>query len=116
MSATPIPFPQDKNGAHVPFEAPSGPWWKYAHMWMVVGGPLIVVVASFVTLWMAIRTPDPVYTDADVGRVPSAATATLQPADEMGSAAMAPAMQARNHAATGGMGRAPESPASSAQP
>ena len=74
MSATPIPFPQDKNGAHAPFEAPSGPWWKYAHMWMVVGGPLIVVVASFVTLWMAIRTPDPVYTDADVGRVPSAAT------------------------------------------
>ena len=43
---------------------PSGPWWKVGHMWLVVAGPLIVVVASFVTLWLAIRTPDPVYVDA----------------------------------------------------
>ena len=43
--------------------APSLPWWKYPHMWMVVGGPLIVVIASFVTLWFALHIPDPVYGD-----------------------------------------------------
>jgi hypothetical protein len=58
-------------------------------MWMVVGGPLIVVIASFVTLYLAIRTPDPVYTHDGPD-----------------------AMQARNHAATGGV--APKKPAASA--
>ena len=97
MSTAPIPNP-------IPtVEVPSGPWWKYAHMWMVVGGPLIVVVAAFVTLWLAIRTPDPVYSDTDGVRARGAAT--LQPADEPDSAALAPAMQARNHAATGGVQR-----------
>ena len=75
-------------------------------MWMVVGGPAIVVVAGFVTLWLAIRTPDPVYSD-DI-RVRGAAT--MQPAEEAGEAgALAPAMQARNHAATGGPPRPAES-------
>lgn len=84
-------------------------------MWMVVGGPLVVVVASFVTLWLAIRTPDPVYTDADIARARSAAA--LQPADEHDAAALAPAMQARNHAATGGMGvRPPATPSTATQP
>ena len=70
------------------------PWWKYGHMWMVVGGPLIVVVASFITLYLAISTPDPVYTDATRAR----------PADEVD---LTPAMQARNHAATGVVPQAP---------
>jgi len=61
------------------------PWWKYGHLWMVIGGPLVVVVASFVTLYLAIHTPDPVYTDPPAGH-----------------AGLAPAMQGRNHAATGG--------------
>lgn len=89
-------------------EPSSGPWWKYGHMWMVVGGPLIVVVAGFVTLYLAIRTPDPVYTDAP--RAPAAAAAPAP-----GAAALAPAMQARNHAATGGVPR-PAGPAASAPP
>jgi hypothetical protein len=64
------------------------PWWKHGHMWMVIGGPLIVVVASFVTLYLAVRTPDPVYAD------PSGGTADATPAT-----------QARNHAITGGIAR-----------
>jgi hypothetical protein len=52
-------------------------------VWLVVGGPLVVVVASFVTLGLALNRPDPVLAP------PPAATA----ADK-------PAMQARNHAAT----------------
>ena len=76
---------------------PSDPWWRHGHVWMVIAGPLIVVIASFVTLYLAIRTPDPVYSDSPR----SAGAAAHRPADEPGSSALAPAMQARNHAATG---------------
>lgn len=40
--------------------APSGPWWRHPMMWLVVGGPSVVVVASFITLTLAIRHGDPV--------------------------------------------------------
>ena len=64
-------------------EAQAQPWWRERFMWMVVGGPLTVVVASFVTLTLAILNPDPVITTpSKVG------------------AADVPAVQARNHAAT----------------
>ena len=36
------------------------PWWKFGHVWLVIAGPLIVIVAGFVTLWLAISRPDPV--------------------------------------------------------
>ncbi len=58
-------------------------------MWLVVGGPSVVVVASFITLYLAIRTPDPVY--AEPPRV-------QQPVDQS-NPTLTPAMQARNHAA-----------------
>jgi hypothetical protein len=71
-------------------------WWKFGHVWMVVGGPAVVVVASFFTLYLAISRPDPVMDEnyyqkgieinKTLGGTPSSA---------------APAMQARNHAATG---------------
>lgn len=72
------------------------PWWKVGSMWLVVGGPAIVVVASFITLYFAVTRPDPVMDqnyyqkgieiNKQLGGTPSSA---------------APAMQARNHAATG---------------
>lgn len=77
---------------------PPTPWWKVGPMWLVVGGPSIVVVASFVTLYLAIRTPDPVYVDP-----PRPGVAAPTPADEH---ELTPAMQARNHAATGGVAKA----------
>lgn len=58
------------------------PWWKFGHVWLLVSGPAVVVVASFITLYLAISIPDPVITDTK-------------------SEALAPAIQARNHAATG---------------
>lgn len=57
-------------------------WWRLPIVWMVIGGPALVVVASFATLALAILNPDPVIT----------ATATDR--------AAVPAIQARNHAAT----------------
>lgn len=120
MRPTPNPLPSHPAASAAARDAlaaqtPSGPWWKYGHMWLVVGGPLIVVIAGFVTLWLAIRTPDPVYSDADrlSRRNPTAA----RTGDEHGR--MAPAMQARNHAATGGAPRAAvpvPPPASDKQP
>lgn len=85
-----------------PASAPvhSGPWWKYRLMWMVVAGPVAVVLASFVTIYLAVTRPDPVYTDAQRPGV-----ARQQPAEEAAQAELAPAMQARNHAATGGVAK-----------
>ncbi len=74
----------------------SGPWWKYGHVWLVISGPAIVVVAGFFTLYLALTRPDPVYTDAPA----NAPRAAVTPAD----AHLAPAVQVRNHAATGGAG------------
>lgn len=81
------------------------PWWVHPHMWLVVGGPAAVVVASFVTLWMALRLPDPVVTGDHFRRAAEATQAPAPTATGTGSAwtegaTMAPAQQARNHAAT----------------
>ncbi len=61
---------------------PPLPWWRVRMLWLVLGGPAAVVVASFATLAIAILNPDPVL------QRPVAATAAEQPA-----------VQARNHAA-----------------
>ena len=54
-------------------------WWHEPMMWLVVGGPSVVVAACLVTLGMALYWPDPaLVTDADA----------------------VPAVQARNHALT----------------
>lgn len=75
------------------------PWWKFGHVWLVIAGPAIVVVASFVTLYLAITIPDPVI-NTPGHRQADQANQVAKP--DVGSAAnLAPAMQARNHAATG---------------
>lgn len=61
---------------------PASPWWRHGMVWLVVAGPLVVVVASVATLLIALAHPDPV--------LPARA-----PTD-----AHQPAVQARNHAAT----------------
>lgn len=67
-------------------------WWRFPHVWLVVAGPAVVVVASFVTFYLAARAPDPVLSTAQ--------PAQAQSVQESGIS-LAPAMQARNHAATG---------------
>lgn len=62
---------------------PSLPWWRVRMVWLVIAGPATVVVAGFVTLFIAIDGADPVL--------------RVQPR----VAGAAPAVQARNHAATG---------------
>ncbi len=74
------------------------PWWKFGHVWLVVAGPAVVIVASFITLYLAVTRPDPVVTD-DYYRKGMEINKTLR--DDAGVASMAPAVQARNHAQTG---------------
>lgn len=72
------------------------PWWKYGHVWLVIAGPAVVVIAGFVTLFIAVRTPDPIVAE-DYYRQGIEINKTL----EGGNLKLAPAVEARNHAATG---------------
>ena len=64
-------------------ESTPRPWWREPYVWMVIGGPLAVVVAGIATVVIAVRNPDPVLQERRTG-----------------SAAQLPAQKARNHAAT----------------
>ena len=76
--------------------APAPPWWRYGHVWLVIAGPAIVVVAGFITLALALRSPDPLVAQ-DYYRKGIEINKTL--ADESAKALL-PAMQGRNHAAS----------------
>lgn len=60
--------------------------WREPMVWLVVSGPLSVVLASIVTVTLTIRHPDPPLV---------LRPASAQAADDV------PAVTARNHAATG---------------
>jgi hypothetical protein len=72
----------------------SQPWWKYGHVWLVISGPLVVVVAGVITAWIAFTQQDPVLAQ-DYYRQGLNINKTLAQ-----QGALAPAMQGRNHAAT----------------
>jgi len=65
---------------------PVSPWWRHGMVWLVFGGPAVVVLASVATLLIALTHPDPVL--------------PARTAAEDAAAAQQPALQARNHAAT----------------
>ncbi len=76
--------------------APALPWWRYGHVWLIIAGPAIVVVAGFVTLALALRSPDPLVAQ-DYYRQGIEINKTLA---EQSAKALLPAMQGRNHAAS----------------
>jgi uncharacterized protein len=47
----------------------SSPWWRHGMVWLVIGGPAVVVIASIATLVIAITHPDPVLRTAEVPAV-----------------------------------------------
>ena len=75
-------------------DAAPQPWWKFGHVWLVIAGPCVVVVAGLVTFWIAASSPDPLLAQ-DYYRRGVEINKTLS-ADK----AMMPALQGRNHAAT----------------
>lgn len=74
--------------ARSPLNAPSRedplPWWRYPMVWLVIGGPAVVVVASLITAVLAVNGADR----------PLIGAASGEPQSNT------PAAQARNHAAT----------------
>ena len=77
--------------------APSAaaPWWRFGHVWLIIAGPVIVIIAGFVTLWLAISRPDPVVAE-DYYRQGIEINKTLEAPEK----SLLPAMKGRNHAAT----------------
>jgi uncharacterized protein len=70
-------------------------WWRFPLVWMVIAGPAVVVVAGMATVWIAVRTPDPVVAE-DYYRRGMQINRTLAEQRK----ALLPAVQGRNHAAS----------------
>ena len=73
----------------------SHPWWSYGHVWLVISGPLLVVVASVVSGYVAFQGNDTVLLAKD-----EAALSAQQAMQSGNDRNLVPAVQARNHAAT----------------
>jgi hypothetical protein len=77
-----------KPHAQVPGQ-PVKPWWRIGMVWLVLAGPMAVVVASLVTAAIAVDGAEEVLTKPVSAKALSAS-----------DAARLPAVQGRNHAAT----------------
>ena len=64
------------------------PWWRHGMVWLVIGGPAVVIVAGVTTAIIAIRGADPLVEQPGAARTEAR-----------------PAVQGRNHAATPAPGR-----------
>jgi hypothetical protein len=73
----------------------SKPWYRYGHVWLVLAGPAVVVVAAIATAVIAVRGADPVI-EADYYRRGLEINKALAARER----AKLPALQGRNHAAT----------------
>lgn len=72
-----------------PSESAAAPaWWRVGMVWLVIGGPMVVVVAALITAAIAADGAEDVLTRPPVQQMKSQDAAKL------------PAMQGRNHAAT----------------
>ena len=78
-------------------QLPAQPWWRHGHVWLIIAGPAIVIVAGFVTLFLAMRQPDPLVAE-DYYRRGIEINKTLEGGEE--AKALMPALQGRNHAAS----------------
>ena len=43
-----------------PNESNTPSWWTFGHVWLVLAGPVLVVLASFITMYIAYTRVDPV--------------------------------------------------------
>lgn len=71
-------------------------WWRHGHVWLLISGPALVVVAGVITAWIAVSHPDPVLGQEERAQ----ATSASQPHTQTQERSLLPAQQARNHAAT----------------
>lgn len=61
-------------------DPPDRPWWSYGMVWLVIGGPAVVVVAAIGTAVVAVRGADPVVTAPAPSHAGSATDAAQTPA------------------------------------
>lgn len=81
------------------------PWYREPYVWMVIGGPLSVVVASFITFGLVVGHPDPVLAHPENSRDADSAVIERLTPDQR--EALRPAEVARNHVATPNTAQAP---------
>jgi uncharacterized protein len=77
-------------------KTPGQSWYREPMMWMVLGGPLVVVVASIITYVLAVSQQDPVL-ERDPVTESQHVRKDLTP-EQLES--MAPALKVRNHVAS----------------
>lgn len=71
-------------------------WWREPMMWLVLGGPAVVVVAGIATFVIAASNPDPLIARDYYSRGLEKSQSATPSVPET----LRPAGQARNHAAT----------------
>ena len=89
LAAAPPPPRSAADAANAPAAPAVPPWWRVGMVWLVLGGPAVVVVASLGTAAVAYLGADEVLV-----QTPSARDAPVRPSGQT------PAVIARNHAAT----------------
>jgi hypothetical protein len=79
-------------------DLPTQKWWHFGHVWLVIGLPAVVVVASFITLYLAMSRPNEIISD-EAYRPARQSDQSIEAMRKESSEA--PAMLGRNHATTG---------------
>jgi hypothetical protein len=74
----------------------SKPWWRYGFVWLIISGPLLVIVACIITIYIAVTRPDPLIDD-DYYIHGLEINKTLNEKRD----GLTPALEGRNNAATG---------------
>lgn len=79
-------------------ENSNDPWWKHGFVWMIIAGPAIVVVAGFITLYLAVSRPNEIVDETTYLQGRQSDMSIEARRMESGQA---PAILGRNHATTG---------------
>ena len=78
---------------HTSDQESSAPWWRFGHVWLLIAGPVSVVVAGAITGWIAVHGQDPVI-DSNYYQNGLRINQQLRHSEKT----LAPAIQGRNHA------------------
>jgi uncharacterized protein len=82
--------------------AKARPWYAEPYVWLVIGGPLAVVVASVITITLAVRNADPVLERKSAATINAEALQRLSEEERAAvlSTSLEPAQKVRNHVAS----------------
>jgi hypothetical protein len=75
-------------------------WWREPYLWLVIGGPLVVVVAGIATAVIAVKNPDPVLDPRNVAQSEFMVQSKQAQSAKDQLVNLQPAMLGRNHAAS----------------